>query len=69
MQFSNKKIFKKNKKRRREWRLEGLLEGLLGQIALASYLDGEGLGNVGHGEVDQLGNSEEHVLKERTIRN
>ena len=42
----------------------GILESLLGQVALPLHLDVEGLGDVGHNDVDQLADAKDNVLKD-----
>ena len=41
-----------------------ILQSLLGQVALPLHLDVEGLGDVGHDDVDQLADAKDDVLKD-----
>ena len=41
-----------------------ILQSLLGQVALPLHLDVEGLGDVGHDDVDQLADAKDNVLKD-----
>jgi len=41
-----------------------ILQSLLGQVALPLHLDVEGLGYVGHDDVDQLADAKDNVLKD-----
>ena len=41
-----------------------VLQSLLGQVALPLHLDVEGLGDVGHDDVDQLADAKDNVLKD-----
>ena len=41
-----------------------VLQSLLGQVAFPLHLDVEGLGDVGHDDVDQLADAKDDVLKD-----
>ena len=41
-----------------------ILQSFLGQVALPLHLDIEGLGDVGHDDVDQLADAKDNVLKD-----
>ena len=41
-----------------------ILQSLLGQVALPLHLDVEGLGDVGHDDVDQLADAKDDVLED-----